>query len=313
MKKTIIRLLLAALIIIFIFLKMDIDLIALANAVQYPLLLIVALLFPLVINPIIVNNRWKTFLGMCGVKESFSVLAKITFTSTFLGLILPSSQGYDLLRILRIEQLHPEHRGKVGGTIIIERLLGLVCLFVIASVAWLVKRDSIAILPILLLLVLVVSLCLFLFSNKCYSFIHNLFSKVNIGKKAIGYLDTLYLGIHTFPFDKTIIKSILLILALQIANIIVVAVLFASCGVNMGFINHLYIMPLVSVLTMLPVTFGGIGLREGGFLYFYSKYGICSETILAVSILYYVVIMLVPAFVGSALYLFDIFIKKTSV
>lgn len=305
MKRQILKILLALAILAFLFWRLNLDFTQVAASVQRPWFLALSLLFPIVINPIIVNNRWRSFLAMIGVEENWLQLAKLTFISTFLGILIPSSQGYDVLRILYIERRHPDNRGQVGSTIIVERLLGLICLFVIAFVAGMVTRRKESLVPILCLFVIIALLCAVLFSDKCYAFCHKRLTNFKFATKISAYIDKLYKGTHDFPFNKSIVGSITLILLLQLANILVVCLLFLSCGVNIGFWNHLWIMPLVSVITMIPITFGGIGLRESGFLLFYSQFGIQQTTIMAVSLLYYVIIMLVPALIGGVLYMAD--------
>lgn len=305
MKKTIFKVLLALLILAFLFWKLNLNVSHITASVKNAWYLLAAFLFPVIINPMIVNNRWRSFLKMICIDESWPQLAKLTFKSTFLGILFPSSQGYDVLRILFIEKRHPDKRGAVGSTIVVERLLGLICLLFIAMLAWFVTRLKDAVLPIVGLFVLVAMLCVFLFSEKCYSWLHRLLIRAKHAKKLSSYIDKLYMGIHNFPFNKTIAISVLLILLLQIANIVVVYLLFLATGNNISLWEHLCIMPLVSVITMIPITFGGLGLREGGFIFFYSSLCVPNETIISVSLLYYIVIMLVPALIGGVIYLHE--------
>jgi uncharacterized membrane protein YbhN (UPF0104 family) len=49
--------------------------------------------------------------------------------------------------------------------------------------------------------------------------------------------------------------------------------------------------PLVDIITMLPVSFSGIGLREGGLLYFLSKLGVAPEKAVACGILWLAIVI----------------------
>jgi uncharacterized membrane protein YbhN (UPF0104 family) len=65
------------------------------------------------------------------VHENVISLAKINFMAIFYGLVLPSSQGFDLIRIYMIEKRHPQKRGKVGSSVVLERIIGMITLCII--------------------------------------------------------------------------------------------------------------------------------------------------------------------------------------
>jgi len=266
---------------------------------------ILAVFTPIIVTTTLSSNRWKSFLSMVGVKEKSTFLYRLILISSFWGLILPSSQGYDVLRIYNIEKRHPEARGKVGSTVFVERILGLICLAFIAAVAWLFVNVNVSFLPIVILVVIVAFVLWIILSRWWYMHIQQWISLIKIQPKAVGYLSKLYEGLHTFPFNKSLLLSIVLILMLQLSNILVVYFLFEACGCHINFIYHLCYQPLISVITMIPITFGGIGLREGAFVYFYKQLGLPGDIIIAVSLMYYVVITLIPAFLGGILYLTD--------
>lgn len=49
--------------------------------------------------------------------------------------------------------------------------------------------------------------------------------------------------------------------------------------------------PLVSAIASIPVSFSGIGLREGGYLYFLTKFGIDQPSAVAYGVLWLLVIV----------------------
>ena len=59
--------------------------------------------------------------------------------------------------------------------------------------------------------------------------------------------------------------------------------------------------PLVDIITMLPVSFSGIGLREGGLLFFLSKLGVAPEKAVACGILWLAVVI-VSGLVGGVVF-----------
>lgn len=91
---------LLSILILFNYLKLNSN--TLSNLQIELSLILTALIFPLIINPIVSNKRWQIFLTIYNVHLSLVKLIKISFKSFFLSLSLPSSLGYDAMRILLI-------------------------------------------------------------------------------------------------------------------------------------------------------------------------------------------------------------------
>lgn len=290
-------------IFILIFNKMNIKMSEMTSVIHNYKFLWVCLFLSLILNPLIVGNRWRSFLSMINVKESTWNLIRITLISTFVGVAIPGVQGYDLMRIYNIEKLHPEARGTVGSTVLVERIMGLICLLFVAILSWSYIGVSDLFLPIFLFALLMAFISFFIMNKRCYQFIQSLLKKKMAESKVLTYISKVYEGIHTFPFNKSLLLSMILILALQISNIAITAFLFDACGYHVSFINHLCLIPIINVLTMIPLTIGGLGIREGGFALLYSQFAIPDNVIIAVSLMNYLIIMLVPAIIGGLFYL----------
>jgi uncharacterized membrane protein YbhN (UPF0104 family) len=65
-----------------------------------------------------------------------------------------------------------------------------------------------------------------------------------------------------------------------------------AIGIAVPFSYIAVFHPLVSAIASIPITFSGIGLREGGYLYFLTKYGIDPESAAAYGVLWLLVIVL---------------------
>jgi hypothetical protein len=65
-----------------------------------------------------------------------------------------------------------------------------------------------------------------------------------------------------------------------------------------GFILY----PLVGIFSALPISFNGIGLREGGYLFLLTQIGVSSEKAIAVGLLWFLVIVL-DSLIGGVLYI----------
>ena len=268
--------------------------------------IILSVLIPLFVIPLIVNNRWKYFLSLHDVHESVIDLAKINFTAIFYGLVLPSSQGYDAIRILMIEKRHPDKRGKVGSTVILERMIGLVALCLMALLAVGVMPEFVGskaiVMTVLIGAPLLICLCLIMVSRPVYQIFYKLFYsksfKYGVINTALSYLNKLHESLIESFKIKVFFKSIIYIVLFQLSTIINVYLVYRSLGVNLPLSIHLVIMPIVYIVSMVPISISGIGVREGAFAFFYGTQGVAGPQAVLASLLNYAILMLIPALIG---------------
>ncbi len=95
---------------------------------------------------------------------------------------------------------------------------------------------------------------------------------------------------------KTLGKMLILSLFFQLTDIVVVSVLARALGLQIPLSVFLAILPLVYVATLLPLSLGGLGVREGTLVFLLGRYGIAASDAVMLAFLVY----LNSVFVGSA-------------
>jgi len=242
------------------------------------------------------------------VHENVISLAKINFMAIFYGLVLPSSQGFDLIRIYMIEKRHPQKRGKVGSSVVLERIIGMITLCIIACVAALVDpaliRGSLMIWVYALSLFVVATLC-FILAPISYRLLSSVIYYRTFKLKKLGeiieYGRKLHESLSLTASIVVFLKSFSLILLFQVATIFNVYLVFLSMGLNVSLSVHLVLMPIVYMISMVPVTVSGIGVREGVFAYLYGRIGVAPPQAVSASLINYAILTLVPAFIALVL------------
>lgn len=304
-----VRIIIAISILILVYFTIDGKIPSAFRSISNPFYIYASLLIPVFLNPIIVNNRWKVFLAIQGIKESFFSLVKINFISIFLGFFLPSSTGFDAVRIYLIEKKHKEKLGAGGSAVIIERVLGFYLLSLMAVIGSFVayyNGTAISIVYLAVIINILVTLSILFIKNKfLFKAISSKLDRIKIFKKFSAYLNKLYGSVNSFPIKKTILVTIPLIFLYQFSSIVCVYLLFKSFDVHIPLYYHLAFLPLILIIAIIPVSISGFGLREGGFVFFYGLIGIDGQIAFLVSLLYYAVLMLVPATIGMILYLIN--------
>jgi len=120
---------------------------------------------------------------------------------------------------------------------------------------------------------------------------------MNIGHK----LTELYQLMHNYRNKRALlIRAILISVIGQALYFIVVYILFKSVGLKVPFRAIFLVMPIVSVVSMLP-SIGGLGLREGAIVFFFAPI-VGTERAFGVSILLLAILFLI-SIIGGIIYI----------
>lgn len=308
-KSRITRSCLAILILYFIISKFNIDVLDIFNNIKHPIYLFLVVGLTLILNPFVSNTRWKIFLEYSGIEIPLITLIKISFKSIFYALLLPSAQAADGFRMYAIEKLNPDKRGVSGGTVIADRMIGFIVFSFIACIGSYflpANDDMIKIRAMIFGLTIVLLLVTLLITNKViYRLISRLLQKINFLHIVIEYFNKIYLGLTEFPYKKIVPKVFPLIVIFQLTNILIAHLIFLAFGYDIDIYYHLALIPVIQVITILPVSMANLGVREGLFIYFYGFIDIPHDIAFSVSLLYLMLTGFVSAILGGVLVIFE--------
>jgi uncharacterized protein (TIRG00374 family) len=93
------------------------------------------------------------------------------------------------------------------------------------------------------------------------------------------------LGEMMAPFmaPKKVMPFVLLTIFMRLVTALGHQVFFYSLDVEMPFLVNLFVALLLFFVFVLPISFGGLGVREGAFILLYKPFGVPAETALIVS------------------------------
>lgn len=205
--------------------------------------------------------RWYLLLQGLGVTIQFKRLVELYFVGSFFNSFLPSGFGGDVVRVLEAAQNVPAN--VAAGTVIVDRLTGLLMLFAMALIALPFRPDSFP--PDLTWQITVVSLIglvagFLLLDGRLIQ---------RWGRWLPGKLSV------TDP-DKPLAKLLQAVHGCgwpAIIKALGVSVLFNfilsgwwlvsgwSIGYDVPFTHYLLVVPILSVLLLIP-SIGGLGVRE---------------------------------------------------
>ncbi|MBN2461060.1 MAG: flippase-like domain-containing protein [Candidatus Cloacimonetes bacterium] len=265
--------------------------------------LVLAILVSLILIQVLAAWRWRLFLLAVKSRERFSNLLLINLKSLFWGLFLPSADGYALIRIYLLERKNPRERGKAGGSVITEKFLGALILGLLALIFNLLNRRELLSAYLLLFAALImitgIILWVFLGSRQLSVLLTKRKYKKGILGAVLQYLNTLQQALAGIKWVKIFWIIIPVVITVQIFSILCVALIFAALGVSLPLLYHLAILPVIQILTLIPITFNGFGMREGLFIQVYGGLGISPGVSFSASIIYFLVLACVPALIGG--------------
>lgn len=305
---------LSFIIVFFLFTQFPIKQILLISYHSQVNLIVLALVLG-IISIILTTLRWQLLLNHLGYQYTFGLLSKLAFTTLFFNTYIPGGVIGEITRI-RILSKHDlqksqNHKIKIVASVVTDRILGLLSILCLAILGFIFCYTSIwkhhfMIYSLLFLVVITTTICLFLFSQKIHHMIRSM--KFSFFEKSPVFKDfietTLFFKKNHTLFLKAFPLSIL-------ANIFVVGYFFLlakAIQVDIHFLKMLTFVPIIEVISSIPLTIGGVGFREASSVLLFSSEGISSAHAISISLLSFG-ILLVLGSIGGLFFLFS-FLKK---
>jgi uncharacterized protein (TIRG00374 family) len=270
--KFVLRIFLSFFLMYLIIRKVNIEeVIDLFHTIEFFPFIIAILLYSVV--QIISAHRWSLFLP-CEVP--FSKLISLSFIGIFFNNFLPTAIGGDVVKTYLLYKFTQSRSHSIASTFI-SRYLGFTATVTIGQVAYLsginyIKNTDIFwIIPLISLSFIVMS---FILWSEKVSFINKIRA---IHEQLIRYKDD----------RKRLFYGFLLSLIMQIIIIYSINLLAQSISITISFTELLIYIPITMLVTIVPLSISGIGLREGTMVYLLAMSGVTSEKALALSLLWF--------------------------
>lgn len=264
--------------------------------------------------------RWDMLLKAAKIRLPLKRVIISFAGGTFFNLLLPSAIGGDFVRSIDLSA----HTGKprqIVATVLLDRLSGYLGLMVMAVLALFIGAGSIQakiiLIPMSIIIALSVLATCFLFNSFLFSQTRKALdlirSSVLKGRfawhalaKIVESMNNLYQEAHFFKQHKKILAANLaLSLLIQAINSAVLYTIALSLGIKSQIIYFFVFLPIINVITILPVSIGGLGLRDAATIYFFTRAGFLRSSALAMSLTSFL-FMLIYAGIGGVIYVLTV-------
>ncbi len=244
------------------------------------------------LSQFISSLRWFIISKSLDFPGTFLKYLKYYFVGMYFNLFLPTGVGGDLLKILYLTKEKPQ-KLKATYTIIMDRTLGLAAMFVLGGISiYFIHQTLPDHIALFLKSSAIIILLTILTLRPLYYLLRTLFSDFVLKNETLFYFLK-----NTTPT----ISAFSLSLMLQALGMGAVAIL--GNGMNLGIESSYYfsVFPIVALAIILPISFNGIGVREGGFIYFLGLRGIPQEKALTLSLSFFS-IQVISSLLGGLVY-----------
>lgn len=235
--------------------------------------------------------RWRIFLKASGLRVGFREACGIYLAGTFAGLFLPGGAGGDVVKVAMLGARRYD-TGRAALSVIMDRLCGSVSMILVGSVLilwhreWLSRSPAVATMMNGVLIYLVV-----LAAGIALTFV----LATRSGKLPKGWpLRDRFVDVAN-AFVRGVLDWRLSVLAVAVSCVMLVLYFLTfffsarACGLGLPAGDFLALMPAVDILSGLPVSLGGFGVREATFHFLLGDLaGVPSGEAVAVSLTGYV-------------------------
>jgi len=247
-------------------------------------------LFCVVAGVVISCFKWQVILRVDGLDCPLSTLVRYYLIGTFFNNFLPTSIGGDAVRAYYITRKCG--RPSVGvSSILAERLSGLAILVLLPIFAFFPSSVFVPVsipgllVGVLTALVLVVWLLLMSPVRK--------FGEVRLPKRIHEGMESIFRALIRYMSDA---RTLLVVLLCSVVfnGLVVLSSWFVAgaLGLNLSMVDLMVVVPLVVLLTLIPFSLNGLGIREGGFIFFLAPLGVSTTEAMAYSLSHYLLMIL---------------------
>lgn len=273
MKKTLIRALVSIILLWLLISRIDLrnikDIICNFNPFYY-----LFAFFVLFVHQYIWATTWRVALSEKNIVIRPKDIYRAVLTSYFFGTFLPSSLGPDIILTFNIGKSLSEKQHAPSSLLFI-RIMNITSILLVSGIVLIfISHTSvlrqIARLTWLILLIVWISYWLAT-HRKSRMFVERITKRYRF----LGFIYKIFHSFSTFGLDNKITLRIWLLgLAMAFLKVLIDYLVALSLGIHIPYIWFLGLVPSISIISLLPISIAGLGVREGAYMGIFSIMGI---------------------------------------
>jgi len=246
--------------------------------------------------------RWQILVHDQGVDASLGELTSLYFVGFLFNNLLPSGFGGDAVKMYELSQ-RSKRGAEAVSSVLVDRFMGLIALQMIGLIAlifsWQLVPSEIKILTVLLFGVSLMAAWVVSY-RRLWEFLSErvpLFDRL-LSIKAV---DSLVSSLQSYS-GSALLRALGVGLVFNVLLVAANVLIGTSLGVDLPLAYYMIFVPLTSLVLILPISFAGLGVREGTYVVLFKQAGVAPEVALSMSLLVYVLGTVTPGLVGGVIY-----------
>jgi uncharacterized membrane protein YbhN (UPF0104 family) len=252
----------------------------------------------LVLTQVVSAIRWRIVAQALGFERTVAQLTGFYFIGMYFNLLLPTSVGGDVVRAWYLDG-RSGRRLAAFAAVFLDRLSGLLVLLALACLAVTLSPLD---LPVWIPWS-VWALCAAILGG--VAALPLLAGYMKQGELRTQQVKTV---LATFRQPRLFLISTVLSIFVQVANVLLVCLVGVALHATIPPSFYWVFVPMVSLLTLLPISVNGMGVREGGTALLLAPLGVGHDTAVTLAFLWFAV-HAATSLLGGGVYLFGRFPK----
>jgi len=249
--------------------------------------------------------RWKLLLDAAGLSTSLATATRLSTVGLFFNNLVPGLTGGDLVKAFCIVREKGRNKTDAVITVIVDRVMGIVVLASFSAAAVLTDLDRYreVALSIYIFLAAALAAGIVFFSKRMRRLVFfDRFISFLPFNDLVRKVDR---SVFLYRYRKrTIMACVLLTAGVHLGVILTLWTLGKGLSIDCPLIAYAVLVPIVLIVSALPITPAGWGVGEMSFVYFFAFAGVPAVLALALSFIHRFNTLLI-SLSGGAVLLFD--------
>lgn len=297
--------------IVFIYRKTPLDQIA-DLLLQINVLYLIPITILLFFNTVISARKWQLFLRADDVSLSLWELTVSYMSGTFCNLFLPSNIGGDSYRIYDVAQ-QSRQTVRSAASVFADRLTGFIALVILSFlsstvVSFAFGSTHFLIIPTILLFVFFAVVFVLARQEPVRRFIEvtrlNRFGALN------RVIDKLFESFSRYGENRRLLISVMVLsFMFQLSAIVVVFLMSRALGTDTPLYYFGAFVPIIMLMEALPISIYGIGVRDYGYVYFFTQVGMGDVQTRSLA-LFFMAMSVCYSLIGGLFFMYKLWTRK---
>lgn len=255
----------------------------------------ISVLFLHMFSQLVSTYRWYLFLPSAGINIPFLRLISLYYIGMFFNIFLPTAVGGDVVKSYYLYKFSGRG-GNSLASVFLDRFTGFFALVTIASVSLIfgygyVKNTYVPLFIIILAGAFFTS-ALVLWNEGMHRWALVIIGKVgifSINEK----IESLYQSVMLYKNEPSVLlKAFGISFVIQALSITIFYLISRGFGMDVPMGYFYLFIPIAVSISMIPISLSGLGLREGAFVYLFTKVGATDAHAISISLAGFAVMVL---------------------